>query len=241
MAFPSVAERATSKVTSNNTSHAVTLPVTGVASGDLLIAAIAWDCATGTVTLTGWTAGWTLIAENPHATGAYASTLYYKICDGSETSPLTLTTSGAEQSVHRVWRFSVGSHNASIAPQAAQTVTTGGGVSPDPPSLSPTGGSKDYFWIALAFINEGTSNGLADVDTWPAGYSQTGGDKSSASSGGIALGWAEFTNTAASENPGAFHISSDPTAEANDTMTVAIHPAAASTAKFMRTLLMGVG
>jgi hypothetical protein len=193
-----------------------------------MLAAIAYDCAAGTTTLTGWPAGWTVISENLHNTGACASVLYYKICDGAETSPMTLTTSTSEQSVHRVWRFNAGTHNASIAPERAYSFLDAQ-VSPNPPSLSPTGGSKDYFWISWVMVNQGVSVGTADVDTWPTGYSQTGGDISLAgASGAIAMGWAEKTATAASDDPSAFHLDCDPTAEACGSWTVAIHPAGAA-------------
>jgi len=143
---------AESATTTAGTSHVVNLPGSLVV-GEEIIVIMGKAQAVTINALTGWTE---LVDENV-ANGAFVAR---HIVDGTEGATVTFTSSGSTKSASLAYRIS-GHGSASIAPQIS-TVATGTSNAPNPSSLSPTGGAKDYLWITF-FVQAGEE---ADDDTW---------------------------------------------------------------------------
>jgi len=211
MAAPTVDATNTSIHDSDVTSHTVSLPA-GISSGDLLIVIFAVDANPGVT----WPGGWTEIAEvlqEAQVTLAVA----YRQADGGEGATIIVTSGTAQMSAHTTYKISGHENPATQAPELS-TGANGFGVNPDPDSLSPTGGSKDYLWLAVH-----AHDGTRSTDAFPTNY--TNGISTQGVNGGSAgAGSAERQLTAAAEDPGAFTISAS---EQWAAATVAVHPVGA--------------
>lgn len=217
MASPTVAATAESSTNTAGTSHVVTLP-TGITSGDLLIVMLDKGSTSATVNaLTGWTE----LLDEASANGLYIA---YRLADGSEGSSITLTTSASTRSAQIVYRITGAIDPGTQAPQIG-TTATGTSVSPDPPSVTPTGGAKDYLWIAFF----GMAGEEADDDTWantpPTNYTPSPPDQKSCGTAGTNLGGliavASRQLNASTENPGTFNVD---VSAAWRAQTIAVHP-----------------
>ena len=214
-AAPVVQTRATSRQTSTvTTAQVVTLPAS-IASGDLIIVCVTGG-ATGTFT---WPGSWVEIADRDEVTGEQENmTVGYLAASGGETT-VTVTSSANMRTTHVSMRISGAEVPSTQAPEIA--ITSGTATDdPDPPNLTPTGGSKDYLWIACA----GSANGAAYSPNYPGSYVsgqeiESGGTTTSHTLAGSA----ERTLTAASENPGTF-VHSDAGTRDWVAATIAIHP-----------------
>jgi hypothetical protein len=153
---PAVQGTNTSGESTDTTTHTVSLP-TGVSGGDLLIVFFACD-ANETVT---WPTadGWSSIF---HQTNNVTLDIGYKIADGTEGSTITVSTGSIEQSAHISYRIT--GYDSDRAPEVS-TGATGNSTAPNPDSLTPTGGAKDYLWIAV----EGNDNESAATG-YPGSY-----------------------------------------------------------------------
>jgi hypothetical protein len=201
--FPAVQDTNTSGETSDVTSHTVNLPA-NISAGDLLIVFFSCD---GSTTVT-WPDGWASIF---HQTNSSTLDVGYKIADGTEGAAITVTTGAAEQSAHISYRIT-GNHR-SAAPQAS-TGATGNSTAPDPDSLTPTGGAKDYLWIAVEG-NDNTSAASAYPGNYTNGQTNAVGD-----AGGVNIAVARRELNASSEDPAAFTIAR----EKYVACTVAVYP-----------------
>ena len=201
--FPAVQDTNTSGESSDVTSHTVNLPA-NISAGDLLIVFFSCD---GSSTVT-WPNGWASIFHQ-----TYSSTLDigYKISDGTEGPTITVTTGASEQSAHISYRIT-GNHR-SLAPEAS-TGATGNTTSPDPDSLTPTGGAKDYLWIAVEG-NDNTTSASAYPSNYTNGQTNAVGD-----AGGVNIAVARRELNASSEDPAAFTIAR----EKWIACTVAVYP-----------------
>ena len=184
------------------TAHTVTYP-TGIQAGEtLLMVADKGSTAATIAAITGWTE---LLDENL-ANGLYVA---WKKADGTESGTFTVTTSASTRLVVMIYRIS-GAADPTVSPPQIGTTSTGTSATPDPPSLTPSGGSKDYLWIAIA----GMAGEEADDDTWgntpPSGYNPSPPRQIAAGTVGTNLGGlllaAEVGKTAATENPGTFGV-----------------------------------
>ena len=99
MAFPTIAAANQGNETVNALSHTVNLP-TGIASGNLLIAAVAMD---GNTTLS-WPAGWSSLAGPTNSPSDGTLEVRYRIASGGEGSSIIVTTTGSEQCSYVTWR-----------------------------------------------------------------------------------------------------------------------------------------
>lgn len=215
MAFPTIQATNESSTNTAGTSHTVSLP-TGITAGDLLIVFFAIGSTAATVNaLTGWT-------ELVDAGVANGTVILCRTADGTEGASIILTTSASTRDASISYRISDAENVATRTPELS-TVATGTSTAPNPTTCTPTGGAKDYLWIAQ-FSNGGEE---ADDDTWvtsaPAGY--TGLLQKSCGTVGTNLGGmcatASMTANAASEDPGAF---TQVASLAWRAFTVAIHP-----------------
>lgn len=209
MAFSSVAATNTSAATANQTSHTVDLPA-GIVSGNLLIVCFSVD---GAPSIT-WPGGWTeffTVAKN--STNKLA--LAYRQADGGEASTITVTTGASQRSAHTSYRITGHEDPATQAPEGS-----GGGLgldaNPDPDNNTPTGGAKDYLWLAVEGhdVNRTTNAFPTDYSNGISAVSSTGA--------GCGVGSAERQLNAVNEDPGTFTISASDNWVA---VTVAVHPA----------------
>lgn len=212
MAFPVVETTAETAVTTAGTSHAITLPAS-IAATDLVL--LLMDIGSTSATLNAL-AGWTEILDEASANGL--KIIWYT--GGGVPSAPTFTSSASTRSATIAYRIS--GANLGITPEIG-TTATGSSVSPDPPAVTPTGGAKDYLWIAL-FGRDGEE---ADDDTWttaaPAGFTnllQKACGVAGTNLGGM-IATAEQQLNASTLNPGVFTCATG----GWRAQTVAVHPA----------------
>lgn len=175
----------------NGTAHDVAMPA-GVVSGELLLVFQSVD-GTGAVSMV--TSGWT---ERQSLTidGAAVFGVYSKTADGTET---TFQTSTVATEADTAISLRISGWTSLEVDAGATGTGTVGTSEMDAPSFSPTGGSKDYLWIAAC----GWDQSVGVVGTFPTGY--TGGldsaDGVDTASAGTAVSFK--TATAPSEDPSA--------------------------------------
>src|SRR3990172_9436389 len=169
--MPQVSATNTSVNNTAGTQHTVSLP-TGVQSGDLLI--VVFGYKNGTSQTINWPGGWTQFFRSDRTTtvGVVAA---YRQADGSEGSTITVGTSGSIKTSHNSYRIT-GAENP-LKPPPQSSAPNGTSPPPAPPSLTPTGGAKDYLWIAVETHNQTSSQ--IPITGFPASYSagiQANGD-----------------------------------------------------------------
>lgn len=217
MAFPTVVSTNTSVQTPAGTSHTVSLPGSIVAGNLLLIFFATADIPTITTP-----ANWNLLRNKQETAGATSQqSIFYKVATGSEGATVTITTGTSFRSAHATYQISGYSGN----PEASAGAS---GISgnPDPDSLTPSGGAKDYLWIASGTCRSQTFSSA------PTSYTNL---LTAATSSQVAVGTARRELNATSTDPGNFTI----TASNEWTgVTVAISPTASAT-KLLT--LLGVG
>jgi len=137
MAYPQVAATNTSSSVSG-TSHVVSLP-SGISVGDLLLVFYACD---GDNSITDWD-GFTELFSMDDGSQIFLA-VGYKIATGSDT--LTITTANSESAAHISYRIT--GHHDSVMPEVSTGVNSNSS-NPDPDSLTPTNGPKEFLWIAV--------------------------------------------------------------------------------------------
>jgi len=184
-----------SVTTPNNTSHSIAISSADIpiVAGQLLFLFVAVD---GAPTIT-WPSGWTSLVDATDAGSNVKLSVRWRIADGGEATPLTLTTSSTQELAARLVVFEA--HGASTYPPEAATAT-GSSATPDYPSLTASWGSDKNVWIAVH-----AADGVAlSATPHPTGYPFGTNAASSADAGnGCVLTIARKQVTAATENPGA--------------------------------------
>ena len=217
MAAPSIAAVTTSVEATTVTAHDITLPAS--VAGDLIIVIFATH---GDNSVSDWD-GFTSIFSVNRGTSAHLSFAYMKATSASVPgTAIQITTAFAETSAHVAYKISGHIDPATQAPEAS---TGAGGFSnaPNPDSLTPTGGSKDYLFIAgMANQADGTP-----LDGFPTSYSISQQELESGGVNNCTVASAGRQLTAASDDPGTFDLVST-TDRAWAAGTLAIHPAAAT-------------
>lgn len=221
MASPSVVGTPTeSNVTTDDASPFTVSRPAGV-NGQLTIVIFGVD---GNPTLT-WPSGYNQFFTQARATGFKIVGAWHQE-DGTEGTTFDITSSASEKWAAIVYSIS-GAENPSTQPPEATTFDgSTATANPDPPSITPTGGSKDYLFIA-GVVQDGEE---ADDDTWantpPTSYTpspprQKATDLFGVAGTNVSLCTAERALTAASDNPGTFNCDQSLTYVA---ATVAVHP-----------------
>lgn len=187
-AFPAVMATNTSFDTTNSTSKTVNLPAS-IAAGELLVIII----ATGN-TATVSASGWTFLSQDSNGTIS-TMTLGYKTATGAEGATVTVTLGTARKFAATSYRISGW---GGAAPEKG-TAATGSSVSPDPPSLTPSWGTKNTLWLAAY-----SSNGSAGATGYPSSYSNGITATTGATATQVSIASAERQRSASSEDPGAF-------------------------------------
>ena len=163
LATPTIEARTHSFDTVATTSHTVSLP-SGIVAGNLLIVVFTVDATTVT-----FPAGWTVFAAQDSVLTVERMEIAYRLADGSEGSTITVTTSTAEESTHASFRI-LGAEDPGTQPPEAEMATGAAALATptiQPPSITPTGGEKNYLFIVVAGIP--TPPAITAVGK-PAGY-----------------------------------------------------------------------
>lgn len=200
-------------ISTAGTSHVVNLP--SGAAGNLFIAIMDKGSTAATVnSLTGWNE---LLDENS-ANGLYIA---WKAVDGTEGATTTFTLSASTRGAWIVYEIN-GAYDPTIQPPEVGTTASGSSTSPDPPSVSVTGGSKDILTIACF----GRGGEEADDDTWvtaaPSGFGgllQKACGTVGTNLGGM-VATAHLAETTATANPAAFTCATG----AWRAQTIVVHP-----------------
>jgi hypothetical protein len=224
--FPQVATTNTSITSTASTNVVVSLP-TGIQSGNLLIAMVSAYRGSGTtaVNLT-WPAGWTEFFEQDASTGTaphLAVSGAWRQANGSDGTTVTVTSNVTVTAAHNAYRITGAADPTVQPPQSATIPYTTASATIDPPSLTPTGGAKNYLWLAVA--------GWRDTALTATGNPGSYTDAIEANSGGTSPAGTRLRSlrrqiNAATQNPGAFTLSAA-TSDRRVGATIAIHPAAA--------------
>lgn len=224
MASPTVQATNESSTNTAGTSHTVNLPAfTGGSAandiGKLLMVFLNKGSTAATVNALG---GWNELADENLGNGLYIA---WRKVDGTEGSTITLTTSGTTRSAEITYLIAGAKDPSVQPPEIAGATATGASVNPDPPSVTPTGGSRDYLFIACA----GMDGEEADDDTWantpPSNYLPNPPLQKSCGTAGVNLGGkimvASRALTAASDDPDTFNVDVSANWRAQ---TVVVHP-----------------
>ena len=211
MAFPQVADTNTSIETGNETSHTVSLPA-NISEGDLLLIFFATD---GDNTISNWD-GFTELASESNSGWAFLA-IAYKKATGAEGASITVVTTSAEESAHAAYRIE-GAEDPGIQAPNVSAKAEGASDSPNPNSVTPVGGAKDYLWIAA----EGHDEDKGPI-SYPTNYNDNQITAESSVSYGCTISVGSRENNAVSDDPDAFLIDGTDQWVA---FTVAVHPAA---------------
>lgn len=212
--YPTIRSKTHSAETSGTYSHDVSLPAT-IEAGDTILAVFVCD-DNEAVTWENEGSDWHVIYEEDAGSSGPTMSIAWKKAVGNEDgTTVTVTTGSSEASVHLSYAIQ-DADDPTVSPPEASTEASGYNSYPDPASLSPSGGSKDYLWFAFY--------GCDDDDTaysFPSTYTDNRETyESSSGSGTCAIGAASRDYTSSSDNPGSFSISS----EQWEAATVAVYP-----------------
>jgi hypothetical protein len=195
-----------------------------IAAGDLLIA---FGCTGGAQTFN-LPSGWSWLVQNDVSDATdNAISIIYREAAGSDT--LSWDMSGSVKGATIVWRITGAAAPGTQAPEiddvAGATYTTTANTA-NPPLNTPTGGSKDYLFIAMGAqggeVGAFTA-GPTNYINFQAANSGTGGTPGT----NCQMGGATRQLTAASEDAGVFtHAAADLGGKA---FSVAVHPPPAAT------------
>jgi hypothetical protein len=213
---PQVEGVSESTVATAGTSHLVTLPA-NIAASDMVL--ITMDIGSTSATINSLT-DWQEILDENVANGLKI----FRYTGAGVPSNPTFTSSAATRSASVAWRIS--GADESVTPQIG-TTATGTSTTPNPPSVTPSAGAKDYLFIAFF----GMAGEEADDDTWvnspPTNYLPSLPYQKAAGTAGTNLGgligaaYREL-NTASAEDPGTFSVD---VSAAWRAQTIIIHPA----------------
>lgn len=217
MASPVDAGRATTGITSATDPWTANLPAS-IAAGNLLIMMARTPNATTITT----PSGWTLFSGLPSTADPSDDTTYiwYRWADGAEGTTVSLNLSANAKGAVIAWRIT-GAENPSTQVPELSTIATATSTTPNPTTVTPTGGSKDYLFLWLGAWDQEPTN---PPGTPPANYTNwVGASSGSAStlSTNNRLAGGSRQLTAASEDPGSVTTSSNVNWSA---WCMAIHP-----------------
>lgn len=198
----------------DNTNHTALLPNGNNVLGRRIIVVASFD---GNPTVTWPATGWSVVGTGTQTgttDGHYE--IRYHDYDGTEgwdgtDDPVALTTSVAEEAAFVT--YAVTGYDPAQAPEAASPSVAGLTLNPNPPNLTPSWGSAEDLWIAVACLESGS-----DFSAAPTNYTDLQ-SLNTAGTGSTGLGTATRVLTATSEDPGTFTIANT---RRNVTTTVAV-------------------
>jgi len=142
MAFPQVESSATTFGVLDVSSN-VNYPAT-VSAGALLVCVM--RC--GVDGVIGWPAGWNELVESTVDASDDYMAIAWREAVGNEDGTTFAVTHGNGKSCYIVYSIT-GAEDPDTQPPELSTVAFGISTTPDPSSLTPTGGAKDYLWLWL--------------------------------------------------------------------------------------------
>lgn len=226
-AFPITNQSTISPIAgSSSTSHAFAYPA-GIEAGDLLLA---FANVESTTTAT-WPAGWTGFADATYG-GSRRLIAGWRKADGSETGTFTVTT-GASVHVRRHVVRITGAADPTVQPPEVSSIAAGSSTAPNSPSLTPTGGAKNYKWFTFIGNNAFAFPGNVPDTPRPTNYDSVWASAAE-NAGNVAV--ASRNANASSEDPGAWTNSSSVVWGA---VTIAVHPGDAASSSPRRRLIFG--
>lgn len=214
---PPISPVTITKFSTSVTSMAVNLP-SNISSGDLLLAFVEVRNS-GT-----WTPPTDWIEFDAQLGGGSVGelTAFYKIATGSEGSTATWTASTGTTAVWQTRRVPSANWDGTTAPES--DTASGDSSSANPPNLTPSWGSADTLWLAVAGH---TASSISAFTAPPTNYDDfvNAGASSEGSAVSLATSYREYTGS--SEDPSTFTIGGSNRWWAS--MTVAIRPPSAGT------------
>lgn len=223
MASPVDAGRATTSVATGADPWTVNLPAS-IAAGDLLLV---WLCNQGASTFN-LPAGWSWLLNNrsqPNSGDTLAC--MYRLADGSEGATVSVDLTAAVKGAAIAWRITGAEDPATQAPEISAAHDTTGTNTANPPSISPTGGSKDYLFFVVAEMDGEAITGFSH--SVYVNDQATNSGTAGAAGTNLEIGGASRQATTATEDPAVWThglANSGVTA-----YTIAIHPGATATPK----------
>lgn len=220
MAFATVAGTATTSVNATTT-PVVDLPASIVAGETIL--GLYRSAGAGAITFPDGT--WVALFNGDLDGSDDNIALHWRKATGTEGATITLG-SGNQKGAWLCYRISNAADPTVSAPEA--NTNTGSSALPTSNALSPTGGAKDYLWLALA-----TSAGSPTISAYPTSYGSNqlyvAAPAGGATGTRCMVAGATRELNIASENPGDYTISAAFNWLAS---TVAVHPVPAAPAGF---------
>lgn len=224
MASPVDANRIGTNIATAVSPWTISLP-TGIVAGDLLLL-FTHNATNGFLTI----AGWTVLLSRDLDLAGMERNMFYKWADGSESTSLSVAPLvGACKGCTLAWRITGAANPATRTPELVlgADFTTAANAA-NPPSISPTGGSKDYLFLIVATcdgetttFSHATYTNVTNANSGTAGATGTNNR----------LGGASLQKTAATEDPAAFtHTAAN---VGGGVVTVAVHPAASAATSLM--------
>lgn len=193
--------------------------MTGMAAGNTLICLVRKSVQANNAFT--WPAGWTEFFANS-ADGSDDRTAFgWRKVVGNETGFFTITGTGTGKWATIQYEIS-GATDPSVTPPEVSAGATGASAAPDPDTVTPSGGAKDYLFFAVAAYEGEQTN----PPTFPTGYTTNQVSDDTAVAGAVATNCrisaaSKATTAATSENPGTYTISvSDDWTAA----TIAVYP-----------------
>ena len=217
-AFPTINNTRQSIDAGPGTDHLIVLNAT-ITAGDLLVIVAACD-TDDAITWDNSTAGtWTNLWDTANST-LVRVVGYAIVADGTEDGKtLTVTTPSTEKLVAISIRILDAEWEGTLVGGVANgTSATGTSTTPDPPSVTPQGGSEDNLILAVAGLDDGTGAVSA--------YSLPDNQESiiEGTAGGTRLAISSDELTASPNNPGTYTFANGAAWVAQ---TIAVSPAAA--------------
>jgi hypothetical protein len=215
VAFPAVVGTPTeTAVATEGTSHEISHATGGSTDLHILVVCKGKDVS---INVHG---DWTELLDETGFVGGFYVAYHY----GTLGSSTTFTASANTRTAAIAYLIAGAEDPATQAPQVG-TTASGSSTTPDPPTTTPTGGAKDYLWIAC-LTRAGEE---ADDDTWatasPTNFTPNPPLQKACGIAGSNLGGivaaASFGSNAASMNPATFTIATG----AWRAQTIAVHPA----------------
>lgn len=213
-------------------------------AGQLIVVGIRFAGAPGTITFTGYT-----VLAGPDTSDASddSTVLYYRWADGSEGSSDPISWVNSVKGCAAGFIIDGAENPATQAPQTSTVaIGTTAANSGNPTTVTPTGGAKDYLYLAFMALDgelntpsAAPTNYTLNADDVTSGVNNSGTAGAAATNCTIAMGWRKLN--AASEDPGAFTHAAATTGWT--AWTIAVHPAAAVAAvipDLQRPLLMAL-
>lgn len=214
-AFPTVTATNTTSVTAAATPAVINLPAT-VNADDVLIVFLR-SASSGTHTYPG---DWTVIKQvgTPDQTS-----VAYKQAVGNEDGTTINVTITSSKYAALSWSIAGATCVTTQAPEISAG-GSGSSLTPDPDTVTPTGGAKDYLWLAM-FAEEGENT----LSTYPTNYPNNNITANTGAGGATTtnciVGGAKRNDlNAASEDPGVFTLTSVTGADDYRAYTIAVHP-----------------